>query len=185
MHGIIHRQPFNINPLQAGNLRNRLSSRNGYFCIQLHFSYNRGMKDFSNNEIPWYVAGLAFECQGCGRCCSGPEEGYVWATPSELDIIAGSLNMTPEQFAQKYVRKVGRRLSLIEDKKTKDCIFLKKGRCTIYEVRPTQCRTWPFWQSNIDSPDDWAWAGKRCAGINRGKKHNAREIENLAKSTNE
>ncbi len=155
------------------------------FGISAGFSYNPGMKDSPKNGIPWYVAGLAFECQGCGRCCSGPEEGYVWATQTELDAIADSLNMTSEDFCKKYVRKVGKRFSLVEDKKTKNCVFLKNGKCTIYEARPTQCRTWPFWQSNIDTPDDWAWAAKRCHGLNRGKKHNARAIENSAKSTNE
>ena len=143
------------------------------------------MEDLTKSGIPWYVTGLAFECQGCGRCCAGPEEGYVWATQAELDAIAESLKMTSKEFADKFVRKVGKRFSLVEEKKTKNCIFLKNGKCSVYEVRPTQCRTWPFWHSNIDKPDDWAWAGTRCGGVNRGKKHNARDIEKLANSTNE
>ena len=36
-----------------------------------------------------------------------------------------------------------------------DCVFLKedpeRGRktCSIYPVRPLQCRTWPFWPENL------------------------------------
>ena len=43
------------------------------------------------NKIPWYVAGLAFECQQCGGCCSGPAEGFVWATDAEIAAVAGTL----------------------------------------------------------------------------------------------
>ncbi|MCD4825220.1 MAG: YkgJ family cysteine cluster protein [Phycisphaerae bacterium] len=143
------------------------------------------MKIFEKaDDVPWFVAGLAFECVECGRCCAGPEEGYVWATEDELDEIATYLKMTPKVFRKKYVRRVGRGFSLIE-KKSKDCIFLENGRCSIYSVRPTQCRTWPFWHSNLKEPDDWAMAGMRCLGINRGPLHPAVDILKKADATRE
>jgi len=135
---------------------------------------------------PWYVGGLAFECVQCGRCCAGPEEGYVWLTPREADAIAAFLNMPPVQFAGKYVRKVRQRYSLVEDRKSRDCAFLsrtspegaavRKG-CSVYAVRPLQCRTWPFWPANLASPQAWALAGARCPGINRGPLFTYDEIE--------
>lgn len=136
-----------------------------------------------SNEIPWYIAGLAFECSECGRCCAGPEEGYVWATSDELDTMAEHFDMTPAAFRKQYVRQIGRRLSLVEKKPTHDCIFLHKGKCSVYEVRPTQCRTWPFWAGNVESPEEWAWAGQRCEGINRGKLHDMAHIQRLASQT--
>jgi hypothetical protein len=137
------------------------------------------------DEAPWYIAGLAFECQACGRCCAGPEEGYVWANDEEILRMAKHLNMSEKNFCKEYVRKVGRRQSLVEQKKSHDCVFLKDGKCTIYEVRPTQCRTWPFWTSNIASPADWSLAGMRCVGINRGKLFTPEEIQNRAYNTRE
>lgn len=131
---------------------------------------------------PWYATGLAFECQECGRCCAGPEEGYVWVTEKEMPAIAEYLGISEEEFRSRYVRKVSRRFSFKECPQTHDCIFLQpnaqdgKG-CAIYPVRPTQCRTWPFWASNLADPDAWALAQSRCIGINRGKVHSLKEID--------
>lgn len=52
-----------------------------------------------------------------------------------------------DAFIRKYTRQVGHRFSLIE-KPWGDgehaCIFFA-GQCMIYDVRPKQCRTFPFW----------------------------------------
>lgn len=146
--------------------------------------------DSLTKEMPWYAAGLAFECQECGGCCSGPEEGYVWATDDEIAAMAEYLKISEAEMRSRYVRKVGRRQSLKEDKKTKDCLFLQPDgnggkKCTIYPVRPIQCRTWPFWDSNLQSPEDWTFAGVRCPGINRGKQHELKEIVERRNATRE
>jgi Fe-S-cluster containining protein len=99
--------------------------------------------------------------------------------------MAEHLGLSEKDFRREYVRKVGRRQSLVENRKSHDCIFLKDGKCSIYEVRPTQCRTWPFWASNIAEPDDWALAGMRCVGINRGKLYTPEEIRSRAYATRE
>src|SRR6056297_2179094 len=97
----------------------------------------------------WYKGGLAFECEKCGNCCSGPEEGYIWVSRHEIGLIAEHLGMSEENFRKKYTKRVGLRTSIIEQDLTHDCIFLQeiagKNGCLIYNVRPNQCRTWPFW----------------------------------------
>jgi len=133
----------------------------------------------------WYAAGLHFECTGCGACCSGPEEGYVWIKKKEVEMLADFLGITPQQVHEKYLRRIVVRHSLVENPTTKDCIFLKenggKKHCEIYEVRPNQCRTWPFWSSNLLSPAMWNSAGVTCPGINRGRLYTFEEIEKLRK----
>jgi len=131
---------------------------------------------------PWYAAGLAFECGQCGRCCAGPEEGNIWVSEDEIFAIANHLNISIEQMQKIYIRKSGWRLNIIEDRQTNDCIFLKPGSdgskgCSIYGVRPAQCRTWPFWKINLATPNSWCNAGQRCPGINHGKKFTLEEIE--------
>ena len=139
------------------------------------------------DESKWYAMGLAFRCAGCGACCAGPEEGYVWVTDEEIALIALHLGMPEARFRKQHVRRVGRRQSLKEARPSKDCVFLVQrpgGRgCSIYSVRPVQCRTWPFWSGNIDQPVSWAIAGTRCPGINRGELVAANEIDAKANAT--
>jgi len=134
----------------------------------------------------WYVGGLHFECVGCGNCCAGPDEGYIWITTREIACLAEHLGMTVEAVRQKYIRRVGLRHSIIENKTTKDCIFLTAGRegcrgCAVYSVRPNQCRTWPFWSDNLGSPDSWNYAAVKCPGINRGRLYPFAQIEAIRK----
>lgn len=112
----------------------------------------------------WYKEGLSFSCTGCGKCCTG-SPGYVWVTIDEMEAISNFLKITLKEFTRKYVRKVGNRFSLIESKKNFDCTFLKEGKCTVYEARPTQCRTFPFWPQNLSSEEAWENVAKECEGI--------------------
>ena len=127
----------------------------------------------------WYRAGLSFSCTQCGNCCSG-DPGYVWATKEEVARISKFLGRDDGRLDKKHLRRVGLRYSLTE-KRDGDCIFLKrdgeKSSCSIYPVRPLQCRTWPFWNENLRSPDVWNATGDRCPGINHGTHHDFVQIE--------
>ena len=115
-------------------------------------------------ESPWYANGLRFECTGCGKCCTGAP-GYTWVNAEEIQNIADFLQLTVDEFSKKYLRRVKGRLSLLELPKTYDCIFLKDNKCQIYSVRPTQCRTYPWWPQNLKSEKDWEAAARFCEGI--------------------
>lgn len=136
-------------------------------------------------KTKWYQAGLSFECTQCGNCCSGPP-GYVWVTRQEITKIAKYLERDDGQLDRSQLRRVGLRHSLTE-KSNGDCIFLvrKNGKatCGIYPVRPVQCRTWPFWDVNLHSPDDWNQTAKDCPGINRGEQVDFVTIETRRRQT--
>ena len=129
----------------------------------------------------WYKEGLRFTCTECGNCCAGAP-GYVWMTPEEIGGIASFLDLPDGTLPAEMLRRVGFRYSLTE-KSNGDCVFLQcidgKRRCGIYEVRPLQCRTWPFWTSNLKTPRDWAIAGETCPGVNNGKKYDYVQIETI------
>ena len=116
------------------------------------------------NNSTWYAEGLRFKCTGCGECCTGAP-GYVWVSEEEIQTIARHLNLSINEFSQKYLRRVKGRISLIELPKTFDCIFLKDKKCQIYEIRPMQCRTFPWWPQNLKSKEDWKEAARFCEGI--------------------
>jgi hypothetical protein len=128
----------------------------------------------SDPGSPWYHAGLRFHCTQCGNCCSGAP-GYVWVSVDECGQIAAFLGVERDPFTRKHVRRAGTRLSLLE-KRNGDCEFLVrhengKTTCSIHPVRPVQCRTWPFWKSNLTSAEAWKEAGKDCPGMDQGRHH--------------
>jgi Fe-S-cluster containining protein len=55
-----------------------------------------------------------------------------------------------------------------------DCIFWKNG-CSVYEARPLQCRTFPFWPSILSSVG--SWEAISCSGMGKGALHSMKEIE--------
>ncbi len=115
------------------------------------------------------LAGRTFDfaCSACGRCCSGP--GEVYFTDEDLEKIYIYLKLDANQ-AQALKRKLiqFRRRGLHTHSSGKTCLFLKKNLCTIYPVRPLQCRTFPFWPSNFSSPESLDELRTECPGSLKG-----------------
>ena len=130
------------------------------------------------NEEPWYQDGLRFKCTGCGDCCSGAP-GFVWVNGEEIAALAAEVGISIEAFEKKYVRLVGVRKSLKERAKNYDCIFLdgETRKCTVYKARPRQCRTWPFWDSCVKTPEAWEATCEACPGSGTGKLYQLEDIE--------
>lgn len=88
-------------------------------------------------------------CAGCGgRCCTG-ESGNIFVKREEILAIAELLEMDVELFVTEYLEKRGYKYSLKERVVglSHDCIFFNReiDGCSIYQARPLQCRTFPFW----------------------------------------
>ena len=126
------------------------------------------MNKDTSSDVPWYSQGLRFECVGCGKCCIG-DPGNVWVNRAEIEAMAAALDMDPIMFEELHVHTVGRRKSL-KERPDGDCILFDSAtnRCKLYAVRPRQCRTWPFWQSNIRTPDAWRQTCEDCPGAGHG-----------------
>jgi Fe-S-cluster containining protein len=123
----------------------------------------------------WYADGLRFTCTQCGGCCTGPS-GYVWLSNDEAHAIAEYLKLDVLEFMRRYARRLAGRWSLSEVRRDGqyDCVFLaadpetgKRG-CSIYPVRPVQCRTWPFWPENLKSRSAYHQVARRCPGTAAG-----------------
>lgn len=130
------------------------------------------------SEKKWYHGGLQFRCTQCGDCCTGAP-GYVWLKKEEIDQLAALLQIDDiDEFERLYVRKIGIRKSLVEFPNG-DCVFFdnQKRTCQVYQARPRQCRTWPFWDSNLRTPADWQRTCESCPGAGTGKLHQIETIE--------
>jgi len=117
---------------------------------------------------PWFSDGLRFHCTGCGKCCTG-SPGYVYLSSADLDRLSSYFQLTREQFVEKYTRQIEDQYALLDRPKSYDCIFLKNNQCSVYEARPTQCRTFPWWIHHLRDPKDWEEAATRCEGINHSE----------------
>ena len=110
---------------------------------------------------------LDFTCTGCGKCCCGG--GDVYFSDEELEGVFQFLEIPEEEkrkFRMKFIRLKENGLHV--HRSDEDCFFLKENRCTIYPVRPLQCRTFPFWSSNFTSRDSVRRLKKECPGSLKG-----------------
>jgi len=117
---------------------------------------------------PWYQNGLRFTCTQCGHCCTG-EPGFVWVDDVEIAAIAELLGEPFAEVNALYTHWTERGRTLRE-KSNGDCVFYdKKIGCTVYAARPPQCRTWPFWESNVATPEHWEHTCEICPGSGQGE----------------
>ena len=139
------------------------------------FPFVSARRIINNVNDPWYQDGLRFRCTQCGSCCTGAP-GYVWVTDEEVEDIARHRGESPVETLALHTRMVGRKRSL-KERPNGDCIFYdQKQGCTIYPARPRQCRTWPFWESNVVTQESWQRTCEICPGSGKGDLISAEEI---------
>lgn len=112
---------------------------------------------------------FAFTCTQCGNCCRGP--GSVYFTPAEFQGAVDYLGLDESE-----ARALRKRIVQSEENgylvhnTPSACRFLTdQGACSIYPVRPMQCRTYPFWASFFQSEDDFDFLRAECPGVRSGK----------------
>ena len=108
----------------------------------------------------------ASACETCeGRCCTG-ESGYIYVNKSEIFAIADLLNLDVNDFAVEYLFKKGYKYSIkeLKHKDSYECIFYNResNGCKIYNARPTQCKSFPFWDYYKSRVDELK---EECPGI--------------------
>jgi Fe-S-cluster containining protein len=119
------------------------------------------------DEVGYHFRFNPSECEICGgHCCTG-ESGYIWMNYSEIEAMAAFINLSVEDFATMYLKKVNGKYSLREKKLSEEnfaCIFFDEQlqRCGVYPVRPKQCQTFPFWEEFKTNKEEVI---KACPGI--------------------
>lgn len=131
----------------------------------------------------WYSEGLRFTCTRCGRCCTGGP-GAVWVTLDDVAAIVQHLGVDALEFSSRCLRLIDNRLSLTE-RSNYDCILLRDHKCSVYPVRPLQCRTFPFWPELMDNELRWAEATAFCPGAGKGRLYTEEEIERIMEGKDE
>lgn len=139
------------------------------------------------SDKKFYSDGLKFKCQQCSYCCRH-EPGYIFFTHDELEKMSDYLSITKSNFIRKYTKIVDLGITsryTIVEKPNNDCIFWEKSGCVIYEVRPFQCKSYPFWSSIVEEEKFWQEESKTCPGMNKGEVVDSSKIEKLLKQREE
>jgi len=124
--------------------------------------------------FPSFISsGIRFACVDCGQCCTGAP-GMVRMTEAEAKSLAAHLGKSLETVKEEHLSPTDNGWR-IKETLNGDCVFFDE-RCTIYPVRPTQCRTYPFWLKNLRSEDAWRKTAEECPGIGQGRVHTEEEI---------
>ena len=85
-------------------------------------------------------------------------------------------------FKKKYCQITDGFIHLAEKDELKGkCIFLKDKMYTVYKGRPSQCRTWPFWNDNMNTKIWNKDISVNCPGVGRGKLISQKKINKLLK----
>jgi Fe-S-cluster containining protein len=132
----------------------------------------------------WYENGLRFACTQCGNCCRNHGDyAFVNLAARELEEIPRFLGISKQEFLARYCTKEAGHFPTLRMDAPR-CPFLDaQSRCSIYSVRPMQCRTWPFWRANLE-PATWTGALRSiCPGIDSGPLHSADQADALADAT--
>lgn len=138
-----------------------------------------GTKQAMSGLLPaWAADGVRFECQGSGKCCiSRGAIGFVYLTKSDRRRLAAFLGLSPSVFTRRYCRRTDGHWHLVDPPGARDCRFLEQQRCRVYEARPTQCRTWPFWPEVMNAKVWQREVASYCPGVGRGRLWRPEEIE--------
>jgi len=133
---------------------------------------------------PFYADGLKFSCKRCSSCCRY-DSGFVFLSQKDVNKLSSTLKIDVNGLINVYCRWVtglhGEQVLSLKEKSNNDCILWDSG-CTVYQSRPIQCVTFPFWESIIASEQCWEIASSGCPGINSGELHTKEEIDKICAS---
>ncbi|HOJ49469.1 MAG TPA: YkgJ family cysteine cluster protein [Spirochaetota bacterium] len=115
---------------------------------------------------------FSFDCQNCGNCCR-KDTGFVLLLEKDILRICEKINISKKEFIEKYTKRDDIFLSL-KEKDNLDCIFWDettyfKG-CKIYEIKPYQCTSYPYWVSVFKNRERFEKTIKNCPGFFKGNK---------------
>ena len=105
---------------------------------------------------------FSFSCTQCGRCCR--EEGFVFFSRETIRKAARIVNLSVNEFTARYL--IQTKLGFAHHvKEGSACAFLMKNRCTINDVKPKQCATFPYWTEYVDSQGNLKGFDRKCKGV--------------------
>ena len=125
---------------------------------------------------PWYADGLRFSCTACGKCCTTHDDyALVYLTRQDITRLSAHFGLTSREFLGKYTERDGL-ARVLKWPRGEHCVFLEDAGCTVYDARPSQCRTWPFWEETLVEKVWFEEVVPFCPGAGEGRLFSLAEI---------
>jgi len=128
------------------------------------------------DQAPFWMNdnGLKFSCTGCGRCCQN--DGVVWLDSDEFVDMTNLLQLSQNEMLDQYVDSIMNGWVKLKNKPTPPgdssrsssrsssssndvgrCVFLADDgkTCSVYDARPVQCRSYPWWPKLVHNETTW------------------------------
>ncbi len=136
-----------------------MDHRKNQFDLEMELDLNRieefgRLREVENVEFRSYLKGQDFDkiddivhrlnrevsdqidCTNCGNCCT---KLSPLINDKDIDRLSGKLNISTEQIKDDYTETDEGELFF----KDLPCTFLKGKKCTIYNDRPEDCKSYP------------------------------------------
>ena len=136
---------------------------------------------FRNTDNSLGTFNLCSNCVGKNStCCCDTDVDSPMILPNEVDVISKKMKIEKDVFSQKIdLAKMNNDYSLKDlyqmkrDEKTNSCVFYKNNQCTIYDIRPIDCRIFPY-DIKLESDGNYYlvyYKSDKCQIINENMKN--------------
>lgn len=138
--------------------------------LSILFKNNRNSVRMNNGFRFTFNPDLCGKCNG--KCCTSEKPSYLWVNEREIAALSEHLNLSVDEFKKHYLYQVDNEWT-VKDLKAKgryQCVFLddETGKCEIYQVRPEQCKTYPYWNRFKKHPEELF---RECIAVKNMERH--------------
>jgi uncharacterized protein len=116
--------------------------------VDRNYQFLRKLKydddDYELDDTAHELHRQAFKKVDCTRCANCCKTLVIQFNREDIERIAARVNLSPEDFIAKYLEPIEEEVGCYGTRQ-QPCPFLgADDRCTIYEIRPADCRDYPF-----------------------------------------
>lgn len=146
--------------IESGTISLKIINENFLFGVATYLSDDINSDDvvqspyalFRNTDFNLGTFDLCSNCVGkSSTCCCDPIVDSPMLLPNEVEAISKKMQIEKETFSKKIdLAKINNDYSLKDlyqmrrYKNTNACYFYRDNKCTIYDIRPIDCRIFPY-----------------------------------------
>lgn len=146
--------------IESGTISLKIINDNFLYGVATYISDDENSDDivqspyalFRNTNNNLGTFNLCSNCVGkSATCCCNPNVDSPMLLPKEAETISKNMKINIEDFANQIdFSKMHKDYSLKDlyqmkrQEKNNNCYFYKNNQCTIYEIRPIDCRIFPY-----------------------------------------